>query len=137
MGDIHHGRAQLVVNFLKLAAQNPFQMRVNHRQRFVKQNGRNIITHQTTPQRDRLFFIRAKAACLLLELACQIQHPGNFTHTGINALFINATVAQGEGQVVIDRHGVIDHRELENLCDVAFFRGKVCNILAIKQDLTV
>ena len=136
MGDINHGRTQLIVNFLELAAQNPFQMRIDHGQGFIKQDGRHIITHQTTAQRNGLLFIRAQTACFLFKLAGQIEHPGNFTHPFVNPFGVNTAIAQRKGKVFVNGHGVVNHRELENLCDVAFFRGQFGDILAIKQYLS-
>ena len=39
----------------------------------------------------------------------------------------------GEGQIVVDGHGVVDDRKLEHLRDVAVVRGQGGDVLAVKQ----
>ena len=43
-------------------------------------------------------------------------------------------VAQRKGQVVVDRHGVVDDRKLEHLGDVAALGSGVGDVLAVEQD---
>ena len=46
----------------------------------------------------------------------------------------HAAVAQREGQVVVDRHGVVDDRELEHLGDVAPVGRHVGHVDVVEQD---
>ena len=58
MGDIDHRRAHPLVQLLQLGAQLPFQMRVDHGQRFVEHHHVDVLAHQTAAHRDLLLVVR-------------------------------------------------------------------------------
>ena len=50
VGDVNHGDVELAVDFLELRAQFPFQMRVDHGERFVEQDRRDIGADKAAPE---------------------------------------------------------------------------------------
>ena len=48
---------------------------------------------------------------------------GDLAHAPVDLGLGDAAVAQREGEIVVDRHGVVDDRELEHLRDVALLPG--------------
>ena len=120
------------MDLLELAAQLPFQVRVNHGERLVKEHRRHIRAHQPAPQRYLLLGVGAQARRTLVELAAHVQHLGNLTHPFFDLVGRHAPVAQGEAQVLGHRHGVVNYWELEHLRDVARLRRGAGDILAVK-----
>ena len=57
MGDVDHGKAELLVKTFQLRTQDPLHMRVDDRQRLVEQDGVHVIAHKAAPQRYLLFLI--------------------------------------------------------------------------------
>ncbi|MNZ56268.1 hypothetical protein D3C78_742130 [compost metagenome] len=137
MGDVDHGDVELLVDLLELAPQFPLQVRVDHRQRLVEQDRRHVIAHQAAPHGNFLFFVGGEVARLFAQQVLQVEDFGDFLHLGMNACLGHALVAQREGQVVEHRHGVVDHRELENLGDVALLRGQVVDRFAVEQHMAL
>ena len=45
MGDVDHGDIEALMDLFELTAQLPLELRVNHRQGFVKQDRGDIIAH--------------------------------------------------------------------------------------------
>ncbi|CFE02812.1 Uncharacterised protein [Bordetella pertussis] len=131
--DIDQGQLELVVDFLQLAPQLPLQVRVDHRQRLVEQDGRHIAAHQAAPQRDLLLGVRRQAAGAALQHRRQLQHFGDAADPLADMRLRHAPVAQRKGQVVGHRHRVVDHRKLEDLGDVALLRRAAGHILAVEQ----
>ncbi|MNY30120.1 hypothetical protein D3C86_1642080 [compost metagenome] len=110
------------MDFLELAPQFPLQLRVNHGQGFVEQNGRHVAAHQPTAQRYLLLGVRRETAGAAVQHVRHLQHFGNAAYPLADALGRHAPVAQRKGQVVGHRHRVVDHRKLEHLRDVARLR---------------
>ncbi|MNX94808.1 hypothetical protein D3C86_1270550 [compost metagenome] len=125
------------MDFLELAPQFPFELRVDHRQRFVEQDGRHVAAHEPAAQRDLLLGIRRQAAGAAVQHVGHFQHLGNAAHAVADAVGRNAPVAQREGEVLGDGHGVVHHRKLEDLGDVARLRALAGDVLAVEQDAPV
>ena len=130
--DVDHGQLELVVNLLDLAPQLPFQMRIDHRQRLIEQHRRHIGAHQATAQGYFLFFICRQVGGKLVQLAAHFQHLGNLAHPFFDLLFGHLPIAQGKGQVFRHRHGVVNHRKLKHLGNVAGLRRGARDIDPIK-----
>mmetsp|Transcript_22321 Transcript_22321/g.35628 ORF Transcript_22321/g.35628 Transcript_22321/m.35628 type:complete len:229 (-) Transcript_22321:1213-1899(-) len=62
------------------------------------------------------------------------QHLGNLANAGVHAAFIHPSIAQRKGQIVVDRHRVVDHRKLKHLRDVALIGRQIGHVAIIKQD---
>ncbi|MNO54833.1 hypothetical protein D3C76_453130 [compost metagenome] len=137
MGDVDHGDVELLVDLLELASQFPFQVRVDHRQRFVEEDRRNVVADQTPAHRDFLFFVSGEVARLLAQEVLQVEDFGDFLHLAVHFRLGHALIAQREGQVVEHRHGVVDHRELKNLSNVALLRGQVVDRFAVEQHMAL
>ncbi len=65
----------------------------------------------------------------------KFQHFRDLCNAGFNRHLIHTAIAQGESKVVENGHGVVDHRELEHLRDVALIRGQVGDVFAVEQYL--
>ena len=61
MGDIYHGDIELLVNLLELAAQLPFQLGIDHRQRFVEHDRIDVGSHEAAAERDLLLAVGRQA----------------------------------------------------------------------------
>ena len=53
---------------------------------------------------------------------------------GVDLGLGNAAVAQREGEIVVDRHRVVDDRELEHLRDVALLGRRIGHVAAVEED---
>ena len=137
VGDVDHRRLDALVQFLELGAQLPFQMRVDHGERLVEHHHIDVLAHETTPHRDLLLVVGAKAGGLLAQHLGDLQHLGDRRDALFDGGLIPAAIAQWEGEVVVDCHGVVDHRKLEHLRDIALVGGQFGDVLAIKQDLAL
>lgn len=122
---------------MSLLAQLPLEVRVDHRERLVEQHGRHIGAHQSTAQRDLLLGVGREACRALVELAAHFQHLGDHAHTLLDLVLGHLAVAQREGQVLGHRHGVVDHRELEHLGNVALLGAGARHVTPVKQHLAV
>ena len=67
VGDVDHGDVELLVDLLELAPQLPFEVRVDHRQRLVEQDGRHIVAHQAAPHGHLLLLVGGQVAGLELQ----------------------------------------------------------------------
>ena len=135
VGNVDHGDIELLVNLLELAPQFPLQVRVDHRQRLVEQDRRHVIAYQATAHGDFLFFVGGEVAGFFAQQVLQVEDFGDLLHLAVNFRFGHALVAQRERQVVEHRHGVVHHRELEHLGDIAFLWGEIVDHLGIEQHL--
>ena len=119
VGDVDQRELELVVDLLQLAPQLPFQVRIDHRQRFVEQHRRDVLANQTAAQTDLLLGVGRQPGGALVQLAAELEHLGDFADPGLDPVRRNASVLQRESQVFGHRHRVVDHRKLEHLRDVA------------------
>jgi len=71
----------------------------------------------------------------MLQHRIEFEHGRDFADALIDLTLADAPVAQGEGEIVVDRHGVVDDRKLEHLRDVARFRRRVGDVVAIEEDV--
>jgi hypothetical protein len=125
---------QLMVDLLQLAPQLPLQVWVDHRQRFVEQHRRYIGSHQAAAERDLLLGVGRKTGGALVELAAQLQHLGDFADPLCDLLFRHLAIAQRKSKVVGHGHGVVDHRKLEHLGDVALLRAEPRHVATVEFD---
>ena len=112
-------------------------MRVDHRQWLVEQDRRHVVAHQPPAHGNLLLFVGSQVAGALVQQRVQLQYLGNFVDLGEDLRLIHALITQGEGQVVEHRHGVVDHRKLENLGDIALLGRQRVDHLAIKLHFAV
>ncbi len=66
-----------------------------------------------------------------------LQHLGNHAHALLDLRLGHLAVLQRKRQVLGHRHGVVDHRELEHLRNVALLRAGTGHVAAIKQHLAM
>ena len=137
VGHVDQCQFQLLVNFLELAAQLPFQVRVDDGQWLVKQHRRNVAAHESPAQRNLLFGVGAQAAGASIQLRRQLQHFRNTADALPDMGRRHAPIAQRKGQVVGHRHGVVHHRKLEYLGNIALLWGQRRHVTPIKQDAAV
>ena len=112
-------------------------MRVNHRERLIKQHGRHIRAHQAAAKRDFLLGICRQVGGALVELAAHFQHFGNHAHALLDLVGGPFAVTQRKRQVFGHRHGVVNHRKLKNLRNIALLRAALGDVLAVKLDAAV
>jgi hypothetical protein len=134
VGHVDQRQAEFVVDFLELAPQLPFQVRIDDGQRLVEQDGRHVLAHQPTSQRDLLLGVGGQSAGAAVQRRRQVQHFGYFAHALLDLRGGHAPVAQREGEVLAHRHRVVDHRELEHLGDVPGLRRGVGHVVAVEPD---
>src|SRR5215475_12430873 len=65
----------------------------------------------------------------------EVEETGDLAYARLDLAARQAAVLERESEVLADRHGVVDHRELENLGDVALLGGERAHILTVEQDL--
>ncbi|MNS90019.1 hypothetical protein D3C72_1240530 [compost metagenome] len=134
MGHIDHGETGLAMQALQLRAQHPLHMRVDHRQRFVEKNGIDVGTYQAARQRNLLLLVCRQSARMAFGHAGKIGHFENFPHPAVHLGLRHMPVAQRKGEIVVDRHRVVDDRELEHLRNIAVFGGKIGHVSSVKGD---
>ena len=132
MGHIDHRGADALVQLFELAAQFPFQMRVDHGQRFVEHHHIHIVAHQPPPHGDLLLGIGRQASGAFAQNVRHFEHVGNLGDAGFDPGFGHTPVTQRKRQIVIDGHRVVNHRELEHLRDIAFIGGELGDIRAVE-----
>ena len=98
-------------------------MRIDDGQRLIEQNGVDVGAYQAAAERDLLLAIGGQAGCAALEAVGQIGHGGDLATRSRTTWLADAAVAQRKGEIVVDRHGVVDDRELEDLGNVALSPG--------------
>ncbi len=124
MRDIDHGAADPPMQLFQLRAQHPFQMRVDDGQWLVEHDHVDIRADEPASERNLLLAVGGQSGRPRLQHRIEFEHVGDLAHALVDLGFGNPAVAQGECKIVVDRHRVIDDRELENLRDVALFRGR-------------
>ena len=117
--DVDHRGVQTLVQLLELGAQTPFQMGIDHRQRLIEQDCRDVLAHQAATERDLLLAIRGEPGGALVQGQFQVQHRRDLTDARVHGRLRNAAIPKRERQVVVDGHRVVDDRELEDLRNVA------------------
>ncbi len=65
----------------------------------------------------------------------ELEQVGDGADAGVDGGGGDAAVAQREGEIVVDGHGVVDDRELEDLGDVALGRGEAGDVAVVEEDL--
>ena len=104
---------------LQLRPQLPFQLRIDHRQRLVEQNRSNIGSDQAPAERDFLLGVGRQPCRLAFEIGREIEQTRDLRNSRVDLALGYAAVLQRERQILSDRHGVVDHRKLEHLRDIA------------------
>ncbi len=119
VGDIDHRQVELAMQRLELRAQLPFQLGIDHRQRLVEQHRGDVGTHEAAAERDLLLGVGRQPRRLALEIGREVEQIGDLLDPRLDVAPGHAAVLQRKCEVLPDRHGVVDHRELEHLRDVA------------------
>jgi len=112
-------------------------LRIDHRQRLVQQHGGNVVAHQAAPQGDKLLLVGGEAAHARAQLAAKFEQFGDLPHPAADAGPRPFAAYQGKRQVLEHRHRLVDHRELENVGDVAPRRGDTGDIPLVEPHLAV
>ncbi len=98
-----------------------------------------LTSERTSPRPSEIFCFWSAVSprAFFLAHAGEIDHFQRLAHLAVDVGLRHAAVAQREGQIVVDRHGVVDDRELEHLRDVALLRRQIGHVLAVEQQLAV
>ena len=80
VGHVDHGEVERAVQLLQGRAELPFQVRVDHRQRLVEQDGRHVGAHEAAPERDLLLHVGRQIARLAVEHAGEIEKARDLLH---------------------------------------------------------
>ncbi|CAM5183264.1 hypothetical protein CDEN61S_04238 [Castellaniella denitrificans] len=134
VGDVDQRQAQFVMDLLELAAQFPFQVGIDHRQRLVEQHRGHVRAHQPAPQGNLLLGVGRQIGRALVEPGGQVEHFGDAADALADPVFRHLAVAQGKRQVLAHRHGVVDDGELEHLGDVALLGRGAGAVHAVEAD---
>jgi hypothetical protein len=121
------------VKLLELRAQHPLHVRVDDRQRLVEQDRVDVRTHQAAPEGNLLLLVRRQSPGALARPFREIDELKRLANLAVDLGRRHAAVAQREGQIVVDRHRVVDDGELEHLGDVALLRRQVGDIRSVEQ----
>ena len=119
MGDVDHREIELAMQRLELRAQLPFQFGIDHRQRLVEQHRGDVGTDEAAAERNLLLGVGRQPRRLAVEIGREIEQIGDLLDPRVDLGLRHAAVLQRECEVLPDRHGVVDHRKLEHLRDVA------------------
>ena len=122
VGDVDHRQVELAVQRLQLRAQLPFQFGIDHGQRLVEQHGGDVGAHEAAAERNLLLGVRREPGRLAIEIGREVEQIGDLLHPRVDLRLRNATVLQGECEILADGHGVVDDGKLEYLRDVALLR---------------
>ena len=87
---------QLLMDLLQLTSQQPLQMGVDNRERFVQKHGRYIGSHQPTAQRNLLLRVGRQATRAALQVSGKVQQFRYLADARTYCGFLPATVAQRE-----------------------------------------
>ena len=119
VGHIDHGAADAVMKLLELRSQHPFEMRIDDGERFVEHDDVDVGTHEAAAQRNLLLAVGRQSGGAIAKCSVELEHGGDLAHPLVDLRFAHPAVAQRKGEIVVNRHGVVDDRELEHLGDVA------------------
>ena len=122
VGDVDHRQVELAMQRLQLGAELPFQLGVDHGERLVEQHRGDVGSHQAAAERYLLLGVGGQPHGLAVEKGRQIKQPRDLADPRLDLGLGHTAVLQGEGEVLADRHRVVDHRKLEHLRDVALLR---------------
>ena len=71
------------------------------------------------------------------EHGAELEEVGDGADAGVDGGGGDAAVAEREGEVVVDGHGVVDDRELEDLGDVALGGREAGDVAVVEEDLAL
>ena len=109
-------------------------MRIDHGQRLVEHDDVDVGADQPAAERDLLLAVRREAGGALLQRRPRRSSMRAISCTARVDLGLgHAAIAQRERQIVVDRHGVVDDRELEHLRDVALVGRHVGQVDVVEQ----
>ena len=93
-------------------------------------------SERTRPRPSEIFCLASAVRRLALRprLRHQVEQLGDLADTRLDRRPLHAAISEREGQVLAHRHGVVDHRELEHLGDVALPGAERHDIAAVEQD---
>lgn len=119
VGDVDHRQVELAMQRLQLGAELPFQLGVDHGERLVEQHGGNVGAYQAAAERDLLLGIGREPRRLAVQIGLEVEQAADLGDPLVDLSLRHAAVLQRERQILPHRHGVVDHRKLEHLGDVA------------------
>ena len=122
------------MQLLQGRAKLPFEVRVDHRQRLVEEDRRDIRADEAAAERDLLLHVGGEVARLAVEHAREAEAARDLGDPLRRHRRRHAAVLQGEGEILAHAHGVVDDRELEDLRDVARLRRQVGDVAIVEQD---
>ena len=99
VGHVDHRYIEPAVQLLEHRAQLPFEMRVDHRERLVKQDRSDVCPHQAAAERDLLLEVGGQIARLAFEHALEAEQSRDFLDAGRDDVPRHAPVLEREGQV--------------------------------------
>lgn len=134
---VDHRRLDPLMQLLQLGTQLPFQMRVDHGQRFIKHDDINVFPYQTATHGNLLLVVRRKVCRPCPKHLGNFQHLRYTGHPALDDVFVPTSVAQWKGQIVVDRHRVVNDWKLEHLGNVALCRRQGRDVLIVEQHLAV
>ena len=109
-------------------------MRINYRQRLVKQERIHVFAHHATTKRYLLLGICSETSRLVVQAVLHADHRSNLLHASFDISGISASVAQWKCQVIAHGHCVVDHWKLENLRNIALSCRFVSDIFVVEQN---
>jgi hypothetical protein len=138
VGDVEHGRAQVLLDPLQLQAQVVAQLGVERGQWLVHQ-GHGRLAHQRPADCHSLHLPAGKARRRVGELVLDAQQAGDLGHLLAHPGLGNPAQrrAQGKGEVVEDAQVRIERVLLEHEGDVAQRRRGGADVLAADEDPTL
>ena len=136
VGDVDEGVVELGLYTLEHLAQAPLLLRIDHRQRLVEEDRRDVLADEGTRQRDELLGISGETLGPSLEQVADLQQFGDLLGAPLGDGLVDAPVAQRELHVLLDGHRVVEHRELEDLGDVALGGRQLGDIDTVEQQPT-
>ena len=136
MRHIDHRQIELAVQRLQFGAKLPLQFGIDHRQRLVEQDRGDVGADQAAAERNLLLGVRREPRRLAVEIGREVEQPRDVGDALVDLRLRHAAVFQRKCQILPDRHGVVDHRKLEHLGDVALLCRQRRDIDAVEQDLS-
>src|SRR6516225_2612103 len=101
-------------------------------------NSTAATSERTRPRPSEIFCLASavRARRLAIEVGRQVQQLCDVSDALVDLALRHTAVLQREREILADRHGVVDDRELEHLGDVALLRRQRRDVLTIEQDFS-
>ena len=128
---------EFLMDLLELEPQQPFQVGVDHGEWLIEQDRRDVASYQSSAERDLLLGVGRKPARAPLEVGSELEQLRHLAHPRLHLRLADAAVAQRKGEVVEHGHRVVDHGELEDLCDVSLCGRQPGDVAPVEEDATL